>query len=171
MRALNSYDTQKLWQNAPPKTYIRVSRTGWMKSGFLSSGLKKFSGRSCGLMDKASDFESEDCRSCGLMDKASDFESEDCRFESCQDRSSPAGIDISICHLFDVNNDNYICKRNTKANEKHSGKQSCGLMDKASDFESEDCRFESCQDPVERYRAIMALLFKYSKNETVFMLA
>ena len=25
-------------------------------------------------------------RSCGLMDKASDFESEDCRFESCHDR-------------------------------------------------------------------------------------
>ncbi len=25
-------------------------------------------------------------RSCGAMDNASDYESEDCRFESCQDR-------------------------------------------------------------------------------------
>ena len=29
LRALNSYDTQ----NAPPKTHISVSSTGWMKSG------------------------------------------------------------------------------------------------------------------------------------------
>ena len=51
-------------------------------------------------MDKASDFESEDCaldssrgrsvsffKHLGLMDKASDFESEDCAFESRRGRS------------------------------------------------------------------------------------
>jgi hypothetical protein len=31
--------------------------------------------------------------------------------------------------------------------------------------------FQPFFSAVERYRAIMALLFKYSKNETVFMLA
>jgi len=29
----------------------------------------------------------EDTRSCGAMDNASDYGSEDCRFESCQDRN------------------------------------------------------------------------------------
>jgi hypothetical protein len=39
----------------------------------------------------------------------------------------------------------------------------CGLMDKASDFESEDCRFESCHGRW-LFLWIFILIFDYCKN-------
>ena len=39
-------------------------------------------------------------------------------------------------------------KQDTSARRESSSHRSCGLMDKASDFGSEGCRFESCHDRI-----------------------
>jgi hypothetical protein len=53
--------------------------------------------------------------------------------------SSPARIEI-IYFSMAWKETNKLKKRD------HMFKRSCGAMDNASDYESEDCRFESCQD-------------------------
>ena len=46
-------------------------------------------------------------------------------------------------------------------------RRSCGPMDKATDYESEDCRFESCQDqiftPMEQLWSLLQMSIKRSK--------
>ncbi|GIY94033.1 hypothetical protein CEXT_134271 [Caerostris extrusa] len=93
----------------------------------------------------------------GLMDKASDFESEDCRFESCRGRllcnvNYGTGRVFFFLLLFrKLTTISYFTncyKSNVRLfNITMHRSRTCprGLMDKASDFESEDCRFESCR--------------------------
>jgi hypothetical protein len=76
-------------------------------------------------------------RSCGAMDNASDYESEDCRFESCQDRNHLLLLRRTGTKAWVV-----ACKMTGL----YKYQRSCGAMDNASDYESEDCRFESCQN-------------------------
>ena len=73
----------------------------------------------------------------GLMNKASDFELEDCAFESHRGRSFfyflQTSSDFKTIFNTAVGPYTFHCPYTRPR----------GLMDKASDFESEDCAFES----------------------------
>ena len=57
---------------------------------------------------------------------------------------SRAELGKYFCLFFGRNENNVICIRDLLTfNTQH---RSCGLMEKVSDYNSEDCRFESCHD-------------------------
>ena len=94
----------------------------------------------------------------GLMDKASDFESEDCRFESCRGRLT-FYYRLHDCVHCSFENREFF-------NEIY---QPRGLMEKASDFESEDCRYESCRGRLTFYYRLPAVCIVLMKTGRSFI--